>query len=72
MRDGTLGGYRRDAIEPFLDRGLGVIAAGGITTKKDLEGLMALASRGLEGAIIGRALYTGDLELADILSLEED
>ncbi len=72
LRDGTLEGYRLDAIEPFLDRGLGVIAAGGITTKKDLKGLMALASRGLEGAIIGRALYTGDLKLADILSLEED
>jgi phosphoribosylformimino-5-aminoimidazole carboxamide ribotide isomerase len=72
LRDGTLGGYRLDVLEPFLDRGLGIIAAGGIATKIDLSGIIALASRGLEGAIVGRALYTGDLKLADILNLEEE
>jgi phosphoribosylformimino-5-aminoimidazole carboxamide ribotide isomerase len=72
IRDGTLGGYRLDALKPFLDSGLGIIAAGGITNKEDLKSLKALASRGLEGVIIGRALYTGDLEFTEVLNFEEE
>lgn len=70
-RDGTLHGYDTNVLEHLLGRGLGIIAAGGITALGDLDRLKRLASRGLEGAIIGRSLYTGDLVLADILHLEE-
>jgi phosphoribosylformimino-5-aminoimidazole carboxamide ribotide isomerase len=72
LRDGTLEGYRLNALEPFVNKGLGIIAAGGIATETDIRGLSALTSRGLEGVILGRALYTGDLKLADILNLEEE
>jgi phosphoribosylformimino-5-aminoimidazole carboxamide ribotide isomerase len=71
-RDGTLEGYDTRAIEPLLDRGMGVIAAGGISSIADLEALKALTPRGLEGAVIGRAIYTGDIDLAEALALEED
>jgi phosphoribosylformimino-5-aminoimidazole carboxamide ribotide isomerase len=54
-----------------LDRGLGIIAAGGISTLADLEKLKELVGRGLEGAVIGKAIYTGDLDLAEALALEE-
>ena len=40
---------------------MAVIASGGITT---LEDLLALRDQGLEGAIIGSALYTGTIKLA--------
>jgi phosphoribosylformimino-5-aminoimidazole carboxamide ribonucleotide (ProFAR) isomerase len=40
--------------------GLPVLAAGGIRSHTDLEGLAAL---GLEGAVVGRALLEGRIEL---------
>jgi len=70
-RDGTLGGHDTRVLDPLLDRGLGIIAAGGVSSVEDLVRLKGLAPRGLEGAIIGRAMYTGELELAEILPLEE-
>jgi phosphoribosylformimino-5-aminoimidazole carboxamide ribotide isomerase len=42
-----------------------VICAGGISS---LEDLLALARLGVDGAIVGRALYTGDLDLAQALA----
>ena len=42
-----------------------VIASGGITSVKDLK---ILKSIGVSGAIIGRALYTGDLDLGAALA----
>ncbi|MDY6794266.1 MAG: 1-(5-phosphoribosyl)-5-[(5-phosphoribosylamino)methylideneamino]imidazole-4-carboxamide isomerase [Actinomycetota bacterium] len=70
-RDGTLRGRDQGVLEPLLDRGIGIIAAGGITSVEDVAGLKALMPRGLEGAIIGRALYSGGLELTNILPMQE-
>jgi phosphoribosylformimino-5-aminoimidazole carboxamide ribotide isomerase len=70
-RDGTLEGYDTSALEPFLDRGMGVIAAGGISSLSDLQSLKGLVQRGLEGAIVGKAIYSGDLDLTAALLLEE-
>lgn len=70
-RDGTLEGYNRTAIEPLLDRGMGVIAAGGISRAEDVRSLRELKDRGVEGVVIGRALYTGDIDLPSVLGLEE-
>ncbi len=66
-RDGLLGGsnvalYRRMAAELPLE----LIASGGVTT---LEDVAALRDLGLAGAILGRALYTGDLDLRRALEL---
>ena len=41
-----------------------IIAAGGVSTIEHLERLVEV---GAEGAIIGRALYTGDLDLREAL-----
>ena len=71
-RDGTLGGYDTRAVSPLLNRGMGVIAAGGISSLADLIKLKELAGDGLEGAVIGKALYSGALDLAAALDLEED
>ena len=62
-RDGMLSGVNTSFVEPLLDRDARVIVSGGVTSKRDLDGLRALESRGLEGVIIGRALYTGVLRL---------
>jgi phosphoribosylformimino-5-aminoimidazole carboxamide ribotide isomerase len=71
-RDGTLKGYNTTALEPLLDTGISVIAAGGISCAEDVKALKGLTARGVEGVIIGRALYTGDIDLTGVLDLEEE
>jgi phosphoribosylformimino-5-aminoimidazole carboxamide ribotide isomerase len=64
-RDGTLTEPNFTAISSFIDDlRLPVIAAGGITT---LDHLTVLSKIGAEGAIIGKALYTGDIDLKEAL-----
>jgi phosphoribosyl isomerase A len=46
-----------------------VVASGGITELADLEALMRLVDEGVEGAIIGTALYEGRFTLEDALAL---
>ncbi len=46
-----------------------VVASGGITELADLEALMGLVDEGVEGAIIGTALYEGRFTLTDALDL---
>ena len=56
-RDGTLGGPDLELLERVVRRfGGPVLAAGGIRSHADLD---ALAARGLEGAVVGRALLDG-------------
>jgi phosphoribosylformimino-5-aminoimidazole carboxamide ribotide isomerase len=64
-RDGTLRGPNFAAIERLVRAfRTPVIASGGVTT---VEHLRRLAKLGVEGAIVGRALYDGGLELAEAL-----
>ena len=42
-----------------------VIASGGITDLADIRALCAVQDEGIEGAILGRALYEGTLDLAE-------
>ena len=46
-----------------------VVASGGITELTDLESLMGLVDDGVEGAIVGTALYEGRFTLEDALAL---
>ena len=65
-RDGTLTGPDYDHMRGLVAvGGDGVIAAGGIAT---VEHLRKLAEIGVGGAVIGRALYTGDIDLAEAIS----
>jgi len=64
-RDGTLTGPNFAAIEQLVEETeQRIIAAGGISS---LAHLTRLASLGVEGAIVGRALYTGDIDLREAL-----
>jgi phosphoribosylformimino-5-aminoimidazole carboxamide ribotide isomerase len=66
-RDGTLTEPGFESIAEMV-RGvsLPVIAAGGISK---LEHLKRLRELGVEGAIVGRAIYTGDINLKEALNL---
>ena len=64
-RDGTLQGPDYQLMAELVGvAGDGVIAAGGIAS---VEHLRRLAEVGVGGAVIGRALYTGDIDLAEAL-----
>jgi len=65
-RDGTLTEPNFDAVAELVDKtSLPIIASGGISS---LEHIKKLAQLGVEGAIVGRALYTGDIKLAEALA----
>jgi phosphoribosylformimino-5-aminoimidazole carboxamide ribotide isomerase len=65
-RDGTLTEPNFSAIAALIDElGMPVIAAGGISTLNHLKMLRKL---GAEGAIVGKALYTGDIKLKQAIS----
>jgi phosphoribosylformimino-5-aminoimidazole carboxamide ribotide isomerase len=60
-RDGLLGGPDLDLYERLIEPGVGsIIASGGIGSQHDLELVRAV---GCSGAIVGRALYEGRLDL---------
>ncbi len=65
-RDGTLTEPNFTAITELIDAiKLPIIAAGGISS---LTHLKILKQLGAEGAIIGKALYTGDIKLKQALA----
>lgn len=65
-RDGTLSEPNFQSIEELIEGcGATILASGGITSIGHLE---HLASLGVEGAIIGKALYTGDIDLKEAIS----
>lgn len=66
-RDGLLAGPNLRLYERLVRLGRGaIIASGGITTLDDIRTVRAVGCR---GAIVGRALYTGRLSLADALQV---
>jgi phosphoribosylformimino-5-aminoimidazole carboxamide ribotide isomerase len=67
-RDGTLQGPNLDALRELATAvSVPVIASGGVSSVTDLFSLLALESIGVTGAIVGRALYTGDISLKEAL-----
>jgi phosphoribosylformimino-5-aminoimidazole carboxamide ribotide isomerase len=68
LKDGTLSGPNLVELQRITDAvSIPVIVSGGIGTLADVLSLVALEPRGLAGAIIGRALYTGDVDLTEAL-----
>ena len=64
-KDGTLGGPDYQLMEDLVAvAGKGVIAAGGIAS---VEHVRQLARTGVGGIVIGKALYTGDIDLAEAI-----
>ncbi len=74
-RDGTLRGPRETLLRSYLNMlsknkcGISVIMGGGISSLNDIKTLKKLEKWGLEGIIIGKALYEGRFKLAQALKL---
>lgn len=71
-RDGKLSGANIEATARLADEtGLGVIASGGVSSLDDIRALK-LAHTGIVGAVIGKALYAGSLQLEDAVRISRD
>ena len=68
-RDGTLTGPNLDLLRRVCARtSRPVIASGGVASLADLAQLVALAPLGVEGVIVGKALYAGAFTLPQALA----
>lgn len=67
-RDGTLTGPNLAALRELANSiDIPVIASGGVSSLQDLLNLLALETMGVTGAIVGRAIYTGEVQLTDAI-----
>ncbi|MEE2679625.1 MAG: 1-(5-phosphoribosyl)-5-[(5-phosphoribosylamino)methylideneamino]imidazole-4-carboxamide isomerase [Myxococcota bacterium] len=67
-RDGMLTGPNLEATAELAEAvSIPVIVSGGVASEDDLVRAAALVDRGIAGAIVGRALYTGAVDLAAAL-----
>jgi phosphoribosylformimino-5-aminoimidazole carboxamide ribotide isomerase len=64
-RDGMMGGVNLNGVVELARAvNIPVIASGGVTDLADVEALCRVEEEGVAGAVVGRALYEGTLDLA--------
>lgn len=69
LRDGTLVGPNIDSLRVMADSlKIPVIASGGISSIKDIEDIVKIENSGVSGIIIGKALYTGKIDLEEVIN----
>ena len=69
-KDGTLGGPNLELLKSVCAATTKpVIASGGISSLDDIAALTALVGTGVEGAIVGKALYAGKFTLQEALKV---
>jgi len=72
-KDGTLKGPNLELLSQVIERtDRPVIASGGIANLDDIAALRELVPQGLEGAIVGKALYAKAFTLAQALDVASD
>lgn len=69
-KDGMMSGTNRELYRKLYNdfEGLNIIASGGVSTMEDIS---ALSEMGLYGAIAGKALYTGAIDLSRAVALTD-
>lgn len=69
-KDGTLRGPNVELLREVCARtGAPVVASGGVSSLADLEALREIVPLGIEGAIVGKALYAGAFTLPEALDV---
>ena len=69
-KDGMMAGPNVELLARVCERtDAPVVASGGVSTLADIEALRALVPAGVEGAIIGSALYQGSFTLTEALDV---
>ena len=69
-RDGTLTGPNLKLLKEVISfTKTPIVASGGISSLTDVKALTQLTNQGVEGVIIGKALYAGAFTLAQVLAI---
>ncbi len=69
-RDGMMQGPNLEATRQLAESiRIPVIASGGISSLRDIENLLAVEASGVTGAITGKAIYTGAMNLSEAVEL---
>jgi len=64
-KDGAMEGTNRQLYQELSEKyPVEIVASGGVSSMGDV---LALREMGVYGAIIGKALYTGDIDLAEAI-----
>ena len=68
QRDGTLVGPNKQALRELANAvDIPIIASGGVSSLTDLLSLLSLEPLGVTGVIVGKALYTGKVDLKEAI-----
>ena len=66
-KDGAMQGINRELYEELAQRvSMNIIASGGVSS---IDDLLKLSETGVSGAILGKSLYTGSIDLANAITL---
>jgi phosphoribosylformimino-5-aminoimidazole carboxamide ribotide isomerase len=69
-RDGMMQGPNIAATRALAEAiSIPVIASGGVSSLRDIENLLAVESSGISGAITGKAIYSGAIDLTEAIAL---
>ena len=72
-RDGMLSGVNVEATAALARVcGVPIIASGGVASLEDIRRVKAVESDGVQGCIIGKAIYTGAVDLKAALALAKE
>ena len=71
-RDGTLTGVNVEAAAELAKlSGLKIIASGGVSSLEDIKAVKAVENSGVEGVIVGKAIYTGAVDLPAAIKIAQ-
>ena len=66
-RDGAMRGTNRELYKELSEKfSMDIVASGGVSTIEDIK---ALREMNLYGAIVGKAIYTGDIDLSEAIEV---
>jgi len=69
-RDGALTGPNLELLAKVASGvSIPIVASGGVSAQKDIDSISALESKGVEGMIVGKAIYEGRVDLAEAVRL---
>lgn len=72
-RDGLMKGPNLESTRELAEAvNMKIIASGGVSSLEDLRALKELEPHGVEGVVMGKALYTGAVRLEDALALARE
>lgn len=72
-RDGMLSGVNVEATAALARAcGVPIIASGGVASIEDIRRVKAVEADGVQGCIIGKAIYTGAVDLQEALALAKE